>query len=82
MTDQDKNKPASDKKASAPKKKAAPGKKKTVAKKPTHLVAVKRDGFRRCGRAWSGETEIFSGEFKPEQIKTLTDDPMFTVTKL
>ena len=75
-----------DKQAAPPVKKAAP-KKKAAAKpaaekKPTHKITVKRDGFRRCGREWIGETEIFAGELKPKEIKTLEADPMFVVVAL
>ena len=45
----------------------------------THIVTVKRDGFRRLGRAWSGDTEIVAGELTSKDIKILDNDPMFVV---
>tara|TARA_R110002050_G_scaffold269917_1_gene412421 strand:- start:42745 stop:43140 length:396 start_codon:yes stop_codon:yes gene_type:complete len=60
-----------------PKKQDKP---KTVASdKPTHTVTVKKDGFRRCGRAWSGSEET---KLTAEQVKVLEADPMFVVVEL
>lgn len=53
---------------------------KTVeSNEPTHTVTVKKDGFRRCGRAWSGSEDI---KLTAEQVKVLEADPMFVVVEL
>ena len=44
--------------------------------KATHRVTVKRDGFRRLGRAWMGSTEV---ALTQEEVNTLEADPMFVV---
>lgn len=44
--------------------------------KATHRVTVKRDGFRRLGRAWMGSTEV---ALTQEEVNTLEVDPMFVV---
>ena len=78
------NKPAAAKNKYPPVKKAAAKQaaNKAAAKKPTHKITVKRNGFRRCGRAWSGETEIIEGELKISEIQCLEADPMFVVEAL
>ena len=63
-------------------KKAAPKKPTAEKKVATHSITVKRDGFRRCDRAWNGTTKIFKGDLKPAEIKTLKADPMFVVEEL
>ncbi|AUZ85853.1 hypothetical protein [Methylophaga nitratireducenticrescens] len=50
-----------------------------IEDQPTHRVTVKRDGFRRCGRAWQGSEEVC---LSAEDEKTLEADAMFVVTKL
>jgi hypothetical protein len=45
----------------------------------THRVTVKRDGFRRCGRAWQGTTELVLSD---EEAEILTADSMFVVETL
>lgn len=52
-----------------PKKPAATG----------YLVTVKKDGFRRCGRAWMGSTPVKADELSAADLATLEADSMFTV---
>jgi hypothetical protein len=51
----------------------------TTADQATHRVMVKRDGFRRCGRAWQGIEEV---RLTAEELETLEADEMFVVTEL
>lgn len=73
------------KEVQAKKKAAAAEEKKKVAEaeanknKPTHTVTVKKDGFRRCGRAWSGSEDV---KLTKDEVKVLDADPMFVVVKL
>ncbi len=51
-------------------------------KKPTakgYLVTVKKDGFRRLGRAWMGSTLVEATDLKAFELAVLEADPMFTV---
>lgn len=47
--------------------------------KATHRVTVKRDGFRRLGRAWMGSTEV---KLTEDEVNVLEADPMFVVVEL
>lgn len=47
--------------------------------KATHRVTVKRDGFRRLGRAWMGSTEV---KLTEDEVDILEADPMFVVVEL
>lgn len=47
--------------------------------KVTHRVTVKRDGFRRLGRAWMGSTEV---ALTDDEHSILDADPMFVVVEL
>lgn len=44
-----------------------------------YRITVKRDGFRRAGRAWRGTTEIGPDELSEDQLAALEADPMFRV---
>jgi ketosteroid isomerase-like protein len=46
---------------------------------PTHRVVVKREGFRRLGRAWTQPEEVCLSD---EEFEILNADPMFVVTEL
>ncbi|WP_297813728.1 hypothetical protein [uncultured Methylophaga sp.] len=46
---------------------------------PRYRVTVKRDGFRRLGRAWTGRTEVALSD---EELAVLEADPMFNVDEL
>lgn len=46
---------------------------------PRYRVTVKRDGFRRLGRAWTGRTEVALSD---EDLAVLEADPMFNVDEL
>lgn len=46
---------------------------------PTHSVTVKRDGFRRCGRAWQGTEEV---KLSAEEVEILSNDADFVVVEL
>jgi len=50
--------------------------------KAAYKVTVKRDGFRRCGRAWVGTTELKASDVSAEELKILKADPMFVVVEL
>ena len=50
-----------------------------AAAKGGYRVTVKRNGFRRAGRAWSGTTEIGADELTKAQLAALQADPMFRV---
>jgi phenylalanyl-tRNA synthetase alpha subunit len=65
-------------------KDAANAPKTTQAKedKPAYKVTVKRDGFRRLGRAWVGNTELKASELSAADLKILNADPMFVVVEL
>ena len=43
-------------------------------------VTAKRDGFRRAGRAWSGETKVPVSEFNAEQVKQLREESQLIVS--
>jgi|GEM_PF-6925261 len=58
---------------------AKPSKSKTVSDEPTHTVTVKKDGFRRCGRAWSGRQDV---KLSDQELEILAVDPMFVVVDL
>lgn len=58
---------------------AKPSKSKVVSDEPTHTVTVKKDGFRRCGRAWSGRQDV---KLSDQELKILEADPMFVVVEL
>lgn len=71
------------KKAQADKDAAnAPKTAPTKDDKPAYKVTVKRDGFRRLGRAWVGTTELKKSELSAADLKTLNADPMFVVVEL
>lgn len=43
-------------------------------------IMAKRDGFRRCGRAWSAKpAEVSAEEFTQEELQTLIDEPMLVI---
>ena len=42
-------------------------------------VIAKQDGFRRAGRAWSGETVVPLSELSDEQIEQLENEPKLVV---
>ncbi len=46
---------------------------------PRYRVTVKRDGFRRLGRAWTGRTEVALSD---DELAVLQADPMFNVDEL
>jgi hypothetical protein len=46
---------------------------------PRYRVTVKRDGFRRLGRAWTGSTEVALSD---DELAALEVDPMFHVDEL
>lgn len=46
---------------------------------PTHTVTVKKDGFRRLGRAWSGSEDV---KLSAKDFEILEADPMFVVVAL
>lgn len=46
---------------------------------PRYRVTVKRDGFRRLGRAWTGSTEVALSD---NELAVLEADPMFNVDEL
>lgn len=46
---------------------------------PRYRVTVKRDGFRRLGRAWTGRTEVALSD---DELAVLEADPMFNVDEL
>lgn len=46
---------------------------------PRYRVSVKRDGFRRCGRAWTGQTDV---SLTDAEFSILNADPMFDVVEL
>ncbi len=54
-------------------------KSKAVVSDLTHRVTVKKDGFRRCGRAWSGTQEVHLSD---DDASVLETDPMFVVVAL
>jgi len=70
---------AADKKAEAEAKALEESAKSEEVK--TIKVTVKRNGFRRAGRAWSGETIIKQDELTEAQIEALETDPMFVVER-
>lgn len=44
------------------------------------LIASKREGFRRAGRAWPATaTEVDASEFSADQLAALKAEPMLTV---
>ena len=44
------------------------------------LVTAKRDGFRRCGRAWGKEqTRVPIDELNADEVETLLTEPMLDV---
>jgi hypothetical protein len=46
-------------------------------------IKSSRDGFRRCGIAWSREETIVDiAEFNDEQIELLKNEPMLTVVEI
>ena len=47
-----------------------------------YRITVKRDGFRRAGRAWKGSTDVAPGELSEADIAALQSDPMFSVESL
>lgn len=49
------------------------------AAQPTHTVTVKKDGFRRLGRAWSGSEDV---KLVAKELEILEADPMFVVVEL
>ena len=65
-------------------KDAANASKTNLAKddKPAYRVTVKRDGFRRLNRAWTGTTELKKSELSAGDVATLKADPMFVVVEL
>lgn len=46
---------------------------------PRYRVTVKRDGFRRLGRAWTGRTDVALSD---DEVAVLQADPMFNVDEL
>ena len=44
-------------------------------------VISARAGFWRCGRQWTGVTELAAGELTPAQLAALRADPNFTVAE-
>lgn len=46
---------------------------------PRYRVTVKRDGFRRLGRAWTGSSEVALSD---DEFAVLGADPMFNVDEL
>lgn len=52
------------------------------SEKPAYKVTVKRDGFRRLGRAWVGTTELKASELSAADLNILNADPMFVVVEL
>lgn len=55
-----------------------------VAAEKTHLrVAARRDGFRRCGRAWpAAGVTVAKADFTDAQISTLLADPDLVATEV
>lgn len=49
---------------------------------PAYRVTVKQNGFRRCGRAWSGTTDVTKDELDEDQLAALQADAMFHVETL
>lgn len=47
---------------------------KQTKKVPGFRVIAKRDGFRRAGRAWHGETEVAASELTNKQIQQLDEE--------
>lgn len=46
-------------------------------------IRSQRDGFRRCGRAWTRKgVEVEESAFTPEQWETLKADPMLLVEEV
>lgn len=54
---------------------------KPKADSPTHLrVAARRDGYRRCGRAWPlAGVEVPLAELSDDTVSRLSADPGLTV---
>lgn len=45
-------------------------------------VTALRDGFRRAGRAWSGETELAEGDLTEAQLAAVKAEPMLIVEEI
>lgn len=62
-------------------KKTAPARKAPRERAATAALRVfaKQDGFRRAGRAWSGETVVPLSELTDEQIEQLENEPKLVV---
>ena len=45
-------------------------------------ITAKRDGFRRAGRAWTGETTVSADKFSDAQIAALKAEPNLVVEEV